>query len=737
MRFTMRDQSDQDLVLKTLKGNVNQFAILIERYKNLVFSTLLAKADRIDDAEDLAQDVFLKAYRELDTLADPRKFGPWLRKISENSAINFLSSRTVRQRDLSPILELSPSEDPETEFERNERHERLHKAISQLNPQHREVILLYYFEGISSLQKVADFLELPLSTVKGRVESARDELRDKLYRELEDFARERSPGSKFTKNLMAALPVALWQTKKTIFPYGLGWKIAVSITILLGIGLLGFVDRKRIKEVAWKYLDQNTFWKKEEETHTVRFASWEERQWVTQAIASPERDEKEENKELKIGGRSPAAFLIYTGQLIRYGEYTVMGFPGSAAPGSKIGCFFSDGTEKMMAYVEEDGSFRFTVPYSRGRPGFSIRAKNAQGEWSPPMYPRLDYPLMGGMGRRANERGWVHITLASANEKEEGVAWERQAQVVSRRTEKFRQWLEENGKTAQEFSAEGLPLPDSISMPRVATPDSLLRIQEKPEDLKIYGYSPEGEKVTCIIGANGASFSADIGENGMFMFLVPHEAVEVDILDSSPLMNEKRPPAFIINVTDSENRLLASHGTGNGIPRWARVRAKEKQEQAQRDLIGRNAPGGVFRSLDEDRSIDLNSLIGQVVLINVWSAHLSKLEDISIFQRLYPELAEKNVFLLSINGDRPVDVYRREERLHRFLKKMGCTFPIYKDPHSVLAKSFFVDYMPTTMILDQEGVIQFFLNREGTIQLFKEGRAFEDVLRSELGKLTG
>ena len=724
MRFMLRNQSDRDLVQNVLKGNANQFAVLVDRYKNLVFGTLLAKVDLLDDAEDLAQDVFLKAYRELDTLADPRKFGPWLRKISENLAINFLSSRAVRRRDLSPVLEIPSIEPPDAEFERNERHEQLHQAISQLSPRHREVILLYYFGGVSSLQRVADFLELPLSTVKGRMEDARGDLRDKLDRELEAFARERSPGSRFTKTLMAALPIALWRTNKPAAPYGFTWKAAAGMTLLLGIGLLDFASGNRMDEIIWEYLAPHSPWKRKRERHLVRLASWEEIQWVARAAASPNNGEIEKFEGVEIGN-PPAASLIYTGQVVKHGEYTVMGFPGNASPGSKIVCFFWDGAQKAVADVGEDGSFRFTVPYEKGRRGFSIRAYNARGEWTSPLHPRLDYPLMGGMGRRANERGWVHITRASANEAEDRRTWERHSEAVISRTEKFRQWLQASGKTIQEFEAEGVPPPDSINVPSSPSPIEDLRWQVEPEDLKVYGYTPEGKKATCIIGANGASFTENVSESGMFTLLIPHETIEIDISPSSLLLNEKRPADFTINVTDGENRLLASHGTNPGVPGWATARAREKQKQAQQTLIGQNAPDAVFRSIDGEGGIDLKSLIGRVVLINVWGAYSAESQDLATFQLLYPELVEKDIFLLSVNVDRSVDAYRPEKKTSRLLRMMNCPFPIFKDPHSFLYKSFYVDSIPTTIILDRDGFIRF----------FRKGKIPRRDLRSELVKL--
>jgi len=228
------------VIRKVLEGKTNLFAILVDRYKNLVFSTLLARLNRVDDAEDLAQEAFLKAYRELGRLEDPQKFGPWLKQICENLVHNFHSSHSVRQRDLSQVIELPIEKLPDTELEQKEQHERLQAAIDRLKPEQREVILLYYFNQPSSLQKVADFLGLPLTTVKGRVEHARNELRDLLDRRMDAYAKQRRLGQKFTKNVMALLPFTLWRVEKPTAPFGLGAKVAMGVVVLLGIGLVDF-----------------------------------------------------------------------------------------------------------------------------------------------------------------------------------------------------------------------------------------------------------------------------------------------------------------------------------------------------------------------------------------------------------------------------------------------------------------------------------------------------------------
>ena len=93
MHFSRRPPTDAELVRAALQGRTQQFAVLVERYQNLVYHVLLSRLCRHEDAEDLAQETFLRAFRRLDELEEPAKFGPWLRRIAENLACSALRHR--------------------------------------------------------------------------------------------------------------------------------------------------------------------------------------------------------------------------------------------------------------------------------------------------------------------------------------------------------------------------------------------------------------------------------------------------------------------------------------------------------------------------------------------------------------------------------------------------------------------------------------------------------------------
>lgn len=87
--------SDKRLVRRARRGDKGAYGELVERYKNLVFATLLTRVRHSEDVEDLAQDVFIKVYQRLDSLQKTEKFAPWLRRITAHCADDFLRSQSA------------------------------------------------------------------------------------------------------------------------------------------------------------------------------------------------------------------------------------------------------------------------------------------------------------------------------------------------------------------------------------------------------------------------------------------------------------------------------------------------------------------------------------------------------------------------------------------------------------------------------------------------------------------
>lgn len=166
------------------------FADLVERHKGRVYRTLYQVVGDPHDAEDLAQDVFVKVFRSLASYRGDAAFTTWLHRLTLNLAFDWLRARKRRpltvplepQKDAGelPALEpVSPEEGPEELTLRRERRQNLRNAIAELSPDYREVVLLYHFQHLS-YQQIGDRLDLPVRTVETRLYRAKAQLKKRL-----------------------------------------------------------------------------------------------------------------------------------------------------------------------------------------------------------------------------------------------------------------------------------------------------------------------------------------------------------------------------------------------------------------------------------------------------------------------------------------------------------------------------------------------------------------------------
>lgn len=174
----MRDP-DEALVERTLRGELEAFTVLVERYRSRGV-VAAARIAGVDEAEDVAQDAFLRAFHTIGSFRGEGPFEAWLMRIVRNTALNALTRRRT-----TPLAE--PDEHaravhlstrpraPADALESSEQRERLAQKLGMLSPHHRAVIALRDIEGLS-YEEVAELTEAPLGSVKGRLSRARAEL---------------------------------------------------------------------------------------------------------------------------------------------------------------------------------------------------------------------------------------------------------------------------------------------------------------------------------------------------------------------------------------------------------------------------------------------------------------------------------------------------------------------------------------------------------------------------------
>jgi RNA polymerase sigma-70 factor, ECF subfamily len=176
-----RAVEDTDLILQAARGNVEAYNLLVSRWEKRVYNYLLRLARNREDALDLTQDVFLKAYQNLRKLDDPGRFAPWLYRIAHNEAYSMFRKR----RPESDVEDLAP-EGTETEVTVGgsavfpiELSLAVAGALGRLSADQREAVVLKIYQGFK-FEEMAEILSCPVSTVKSRLYTALELLKAEL-----------------------------------------------------------------------------------------------------------------------------------------------------------------------------------------------------------------------------------------------------------------------------------------------------------------------------------------------------------------------------------------------------------------------------------------------------------------------------------------------------------------------------------------------------------------------------
>ncbi len=185
----METSTDRALVLKAQAGDREAFGALVSRYMQQAYRTALGLVGSHEDALDLSQEAFARAFRARRRIDPDRPFYAWLYQILRRLCFNFLRDRKTRRTRLAEagpwLVEeaRSHAEDPGRAAERADLRSRLTAAIEQLPEREREVLVLREFEGLR-YREIADLLGIPIGTVMSRLYGARKALVTRLGDEL-------------------------------------------------------------------------------------------------------------------------------------------------------------------------------------------------------------------------------------------------------------------------------------------------------------------------------------------------------------------------------------------------------------------------------------------------------------------------------------------------------------------------------------------------------------------------
>ncbi len=186
--------SDIELIEQTLAGNQSAYADLVKRHQRFVFTLAMRFAKRREDAEEIAQDCFIKAYRSLSSFQKQSKFSTWLYSIVYTTAMTSLRKKrvdtdSIDDEDIYIQVESQTSGYDVNDVENKSRSFYLNQAIEQLLPDDATIITLFY-KGEQSLEEIGRALGMEANTVKVKLFRARQRLKEKLERNLKHETKE-------------------------------------------------------------------------------------------------------------------------------------------------------------------------------------------------------------------------------------------------------------------------------------------------------------------------------------------------------------------------------------------------------------------------------------------------------------------------------------------------------------------------------------------------------------------
>lgn len=177
--------TDQELVQKTLDGDMDSFSVLVERYEKQIYSLTYRLANNPEDARDMAQEVFIHIYKVLDKYDQDRKFFSWMYKVATNVCYNALRrGKNEQSVSLDKVIEIMPligwpETQPEQQYERKETQELVRQAVADLPEKYRVPLVLRYLQEMS-YKEIAEYMDLPLTTIETRLYRGKAMLQKKL-----------------------------------------------------------------------------------------------------------------------------------------------------------------------------------------------------------------------------------------------------------------------------------------------------------------------------------------------------------------------------------------------------------------------------------------------------------------------------------------------------------------------------------------------------------------------------
>ncbi len=185
MNNRIHDTTDKfqvaELVRAAQRGQSEAFGALVERYESSVFGAALRRLRNYADAQELCQDVFVRAFQKLGQLREPECFGGWIHAIGARLAINFVLRRPAHVTLEPGLLEAScvDSPNPAAAAIGAERETHVHEGLARLRTMDRQTLEAFYLHG-RSIREMSDEFDAPVGTIKRRLHVARRRLAEEV-----------------------------------------------------------------------------------------------------------------------------------------------------------------------------------------------------------------------------------------------------------------------------------------------------------------------------------------------------------------------------------------------------------------------------------------------------------------------------------------------------------------------------------------------------------------------------
>jgi RNA polymerase sigma factor (sigma-70 family) len=247
------EPTDDELVRQSLAGETRAFAQLVEKHQRLVFAIALSGVGDIAQAEDVAQEAFVEAWRDLARLRDRARVGAWIAGIARNLGRRWeRRGRRRRNREAAAMQRVEAVPTPLDSALDRETQTLVHSALFDLSSAYREVLVLYYFNR-RSVFEVATVLGISEDVVKQRLSRGRKALRASLENRVEGALDQLGPGKGFTAAVMVAVSAATMRTasaasltaRKVLIAMKTSKVVALGAVLLIMGGLVFYRQSSR------------------------------------------------------------------------------------------------------------------------------------------------------------------------------------------------------------------------------------------------------------------------------------------------------------------------------------------------------------------------------------------------------------------------------------------------------------------------------------------------------------